>query len=99
MTESHETQFVYVVAEFGCNSSHNDMYPPSVKVFKSKTEAYEYYSMIKRNLYSDDIEYPIKVHEYTCKNCESAIQDGDDVKRPQGVSIEYVPIVESAKEK
>jgi hypothetical protein len=99
MTESHETQFVYVVAEFGCNSSHNDMYPPTVKAFKSKTEAYEYYNKIKKSLYSDDPDYPINVHEYTYTNHESAIQDGDDVKRPQGVSIELVPIIESAKEK
>ena len=99
MTESHETQYVYVVTEFGCNSSHNDMYPPSVKVFKSKTEAYEYYNSIKKTLYSDDPDYPIKVHEYTYATCESAIQDGDDVKRPQGVSIEGVPILERPKEK
>jgi hypothetical protein len=29
MSESHETQFVHVVAEFGCNGGHNDMYPPT----------------------------------------------------------------------
>jgi hypothetical protein len=99
MTESHEIQFVYVVTEFGCNSSHNDMYPPHVTVFKSKTEAHEYYNSIKKSLYSEDPDYPIRVHEYTYATCESAIQDGDDVKRPQGVAIEVVRILERPKEK
>ncbi len=99
MTETHETQYVYVVTEFGCNSGHNDMYPPSVKVFKSKTEAYEYYNTMKKSLYSDDPDYPIKVHEYAHTNHESVIQDGDDVKRPQGVAIEVARILERPKEK
>jgi hypothetical protein len=99
MTEIHDTQYVYVVTEFGCNSSHNDMYPPTVMVYKSKIEAYECYNAIKKTLYSYDPDYPFKVHEYTYPNGESAIQDGDDVKRPQGVSIQYAQILERPKEK
>ena len=94
-----EPQYVYTVTEFGCNSGHNDMYPPTVTLFKSRTDAYEYYNEIKKSLYSNDPDYPIKVHEYTYATGESVIQDSEDVKRPQGVSITCVPIRESTETK
>jgi hypothetical protein len=86
---------VYVVTEFGCNSSHNDMYPPTTKAFVDKNKAYAYYNRIKARLYSDDPDYPIKVHVSKDAGGESAIQDGDDVKRPEGAAIEFVRVVGS----
>ena len=84
---------VYTVVEFGCNSSHNDMYPPTVHVFKSKTSAYAYYNSLKTPLqYDGCVDYPVKTHVYTYANGEATIQDGDEVKRPSGVSITYSKI-------
>lgn len=85
---------IYVVTEFGCNSSHNDMYPPATKAFMSKEQAYEYYNKIKEELlkgYYDDQEPIAEVIEH--KNGETVIQDGEQVKRPQGVSIRLVPVI------
>jgi hypothetical protein len=84
---------IYVVTEFGCNSSHNDMYPPTTKAFVSKAKAYAYYNRIKSRLNSPDPDFPIKVHVTKDANGESAIQDGDDVKRPEGVAIEFVRVI------
>lgn len=83
---------VYVVTEFGCNSGHNDMYAPTTKAFVDKVAAYAYYNKIKARLYSDDPDYPIEVHVSKDAGGESAIQDGEAVKRPEGVAIEYVRV-------
>jgi hypothetical protein len=86
-TELH----IYVVTDFGCNSSHNDMYPPMSTAFMSKEKAYEFYNKLKNSLLKGYDDEPIaKVIEH--ENGETVIQDGDQVKRPQGVSIQYVLI-------
>jgi hypothetical protein len=84
---------VYVVTEFGCNSSHNDMYPPTTRVFLDKTAAYAYYNKIKARLYGPDPSEPIEVHRYVDMHGESAIQGGDAAKRPEGVAIEFVRVI------
>lgn len=84
---------IYVVTEFGCNSGHNDMYPPTTKVFVSKIKAYAYYNKIKARICSSDYDEPVKVHVYKDSNGESAIQDGEEVKRPEGVAIEFVRVI------
>lgn len=84
---------IYVVTEFGCNSSHNDMYPPTTKAFVSKTQAYAYYNKRKAELYRFSIDGPTKVHVYKDAKGESAIQDGEEVKRPEGIAIEYVKVI------
>lgn len=88
-----DNTYVYVVTEFGCNSSHNDMYPPTTKAFMSKDQAYEYYNKIKTDLlkgyYDDEPIAEVIEHE----NGETVIQDGEQVKRPQGVSIQWVHVI------
>lgn len=83
---------VYVVTEIGCNSSHNDMCPPIVKAFMSKELAYTHYTTIKDSLLKDCYDETIAVHVYTHTNGETVIQDGDSVKRPRGVSIDFVSV-------
>lgn len=83
---------VYVVTEFGCNSSHNDMYPPTTKAFVDKNKAYAYYNRIKARLYTGGVESE-DVHVSKDANGESAIQNGDAVKRPEGVAIEFVRVI------
>lgn len=82
---------VWVVVEFGCNSSYNDMYPPKVAVFKeeSKEEATALYQKRKAEFLRwkgiSGIQYKIYNHE----NGETIIQEGGDAgaKRPEGASI------------
>lgn len=85
---------IYVVTEFGCNSSHNDMYPPTMKTFMSKEMAYEHYNKIKKSLMKNEYDdEPIRAEVYKHQNGETVIQDGEEVKRPAGVSIQYVPVI------
>lgn len=80
---------VYVVIEFGCNSSYNDMYPPSAKVFQDKEKAYAYYQS-KASQLGKYHTPKIHIEVYKDKNGETAIEAGGDegAKRPCGVSIE-----------
>lgn len=84
---------IYVVTEFGCNSNHNDMYPPTTRAFLDKTAANAYYNKIKARLYGTDPNVPIEVHRYKDMHGESAIQGGDAAKRPEGVAIEFVKVI------
>jgi hypothetical protein len=95
---------MYVVTEFGCNSSHNDMYAPSVKVFYSKEEAYVYYLSVKTDLekyleyHEHDSECGDLFEDHSYENHEWFIQSGEYMKRPMGVSIERVEVKPSSKE-
>lgn len=81
----------YVVVEFGCNSSCNDMYPPKVRVFRSKDDAYSYYTRIKNYILSMKNDYDIDYDIYTKVNEECIIQKGEysdkGAKRPIGIMI------------
>jgi hypothetical protein len=80
----------YVVVEFGCNSSSNDMYAPHISVFYNREDAYKLYDKVK-----DDIKYmreecDIGYDGYSQSDNESVIQCGDGphaAKRPIGVIV------------
>jgi len=89
---------VYVVTEFGCNSSYNDMYPPSTKVFIDRDKAYEYYFQCVKPLIeaSHDKYYNVPIQNYQNKDSDCVIQEGGDdgAKRPLGIKIEEKEIEE-----
>ena len=37
---------IFIVTEYGCNSSPSDMWTPSSKLFSNYTEAYEYFLIV-----------------------------------------------------
>ncbi len=80
---------IFIVTEFGCNSGHNDMYPPNVSVFLNRDDAYVYYNTIKKTIVDMKEMYDIEYEEYTQEDQESIIQTGgkDGAKRPIGVMI------------
>lgn len=73
-------QEVYIVTSFGCNSGYNEMWPPKSKLFLNAEEAYEYYLSIKPIEYIEEGK--------TEDGSRYAIQNGDDVKRPDGAIIQ-----------
>lgn len=82
---------VYVVTKFGCNSSHNDMYPPMVFVYSNREMAYKVYNEEKVKILKQAEDYEIDFRSYSETNSECIIQKGIDedngTKRPIGVSI------------
>ena len=88
---------VYVVTEFGCNSGHSNMYPPSTKVFIDREKAYEYYFQCIRPLIEESSEYNIPIEKYKNKDRECIVQDGGDegAKRPMGIQIEEKEVLEN----
>ena len=75
------------------------MYPPTTKIFVSKELAYEYYNKIKKDLMIDIYDDGTScTRVYNDENGETVIQNGEDVKRPQGVSIQYVRVIGDTKE-
>lgn len=74
---------IYVVVEFGCNSSYNDMWPPKVQVFIDKDAAMAVYSKLKKGI--EGVPYK----EYNNDNSMTIIQQGGDegAKRPEGAMI------------
>jgi hypothetical protein len=87
---------VYVVTEFGCNSSYNDMYPPYTKVFIDRDKAYEYYFQCVKplieasQLHDKYCNCGVPIQNYKNKDSECVIQEGGDdgAKRPLGIKIE-----------
>lgn len=75
---------IYVVTKFGCNSSHNDMYPPMVFIYSDRERAYHVYNEEKE-------KYEIDFRLYSETDSECIIQKGYDedygAKRPVGVQI------------
>ena len=81
---------VYVVVEFGCNSSSNDMYAPTISFFRNREEAYELYNKVKGYIKYMEAENAIGYDGYSQSDNESVIQCGDGAhaaKRPIGVII------------
>ena len=84
---------LYIVTEFGCNSTPSDMWVPKVSVFTDKTAAYAHYQRVAPRL---DDPYNL-AEKHTLDNGECIIElpgyyDGmsNRSKRPQGAKIEYV---------
>lgn len=84
----------YVIVDFGCNSGHNDMFPPSVKIIKNYEEAYELYNIQKNAIIIKKEHYFIDYEIYELEDGECIIQDGGEEgsKRPIGVMIKKVTI-------
>jgi hypothetical protein len=81
---------IYIVTEFGCNSGYNDMYHPSISVFKNYEDAYNFYNNIKNKIIKMKSEYDIDYILYKKKDSECIIQNGIDnngAKRPIGIII------------
>jgi hypothetical protein len=85
----HIIMEVYVVTEFGCNSTPSDMYPPSTWVFTDREKAYQCYHDHAPSL--TDIENMaertiLKSGECIIQLCGYPYED-NRAKRPYGVSI------------
>lgn len=82
---------IYVVTKFGCNSSHNDMYPPMVFVYSDRERAYHVYNEEKNKILKEKEKYEIDFRLYSETDSECIIQKGLDedngAKRPVGVKI------------
>jgi len=80
---------VYVVTEFGCNSTPSDMYPPTTWVFTDREKAYQCYHDHAPSLTDMDNE----AEQIMLKSGECIIQlcgypsEPCRAKRPYGVSI------------
>ena len=81
---------VYVVVEISCNSSYNDMNPPSVRLFSQKEAAVSAYMKLKSDILLAKEEYDIDCEIYKEKcGGETIIQEGGytGAKRPVGASF------------
>lgn len=82
---------IYVVTVFGCNSNHNDMYPPMVFVYSDRERAYKVYNDEKDKILKQKEKYEIDFRLYSESDGECIIQKGIDedygAKRPIGVKI------------
>jgi hypothetical protein len=82
---------IYVVTMFGCNSSHNDMYPPMVFAYSDRERAYKVYNDEKDKILKEKEKYEIDFRLYSESDGECIIQKGYDedygAKRPVGVKI------------
>jgi hypothetical protein len=77
---------LYIVTEFGCNSSHNDMWVPTTKVFTDREAAYTYYRSVCPRPDAD----PDTLETGKDEDCEFVKESGDHYKRPRGVVIRKV---------
>jgi hypothetical protein len=82
---------IYVVTEFGCNSSHNDMYPPKILVFKNREDAYAHYTNEKNKILQMKEDYGIDFMLYCKGECiiQCGMDDEHGAKRPIGVMIKH----------
>lgn len=82
-------QHVFIVTEYGCNSTPNDMWIPHSKLFSDYTEAYQYFSRLVPS--SDDvIRYVNESYDPNSTDEEYTIifdMHLSNVKRPYGVVI------------
>ena len=82
-------QYLFIVTEYGCNSTPGDMWIPHSKLFTNYTEAYEYFKRLAPS--SDDVTHYIN-ESYDPNSRDSEyiiIEDRHQglVKRPYGVVI------------
>ena len=49
-----ETNFIYIVTHYGCNSSSHHMWIPQTKLFINYDEAYHYFLKISPSLYDEE---------------------------------------------
>ncbi len=82
-------QQVFIVTEYGCNSTPNDMWIPHSKLFTNYTEAYEYFRRLAPSSY-DVIRYVNESYDPNSTNGEYVIIADIHqslVKRPYGIVI------------
>lgn len=69
---------IFIVIEYGCNSSHNDMWTPHCKLFTNYAEAYQHFLMVSP---------PI---DRECEHYEEATQCVNSSYDPDSANNEYV---------
>jgi hypothetical protein len=86
---------LYVVTQFGCNSTPSELWVPDVKIFTDKAAAYEFYRKVAPRL--DDLDNLAKKITSSDGNWECIVQlpgyyngMGDRSKRPSGAKIECI---------
>ena len=94
---------IYIVTEYGCNSSPSDMWTPHSKLFTDYKDAYEYFITVSPSIDETDVYYDTATHyingKYDPNNTSTAYivienrcQTGEDgetncAKRPRGAVI------------
>lgn len=88
---------LYVVTQFGCNSTPSQMWVPKVDIFTDKTAAYEFYNRVAPRL--DDMGNLAEKTILDGGATECIIQlpgyydgMGDRAKRPSGAKIECIRV-------
>ncbi len=90
----------YIVTQYGCNSSHNDMWTPRSTLFTNYTEAYDHFLLVAPCIDREN-EYYQEATQYINNSCEPnsayilieyrcQLGDGDKgnyAKRPYGALI------------
>ena len=64
---------IYIVTEFGCNSTGNDMWTPITHVFTDKEKAYDFYNSV-----SPDLEDKYNISE------KEILPNGECIKQISG---------------
>lgn len=83
-----------MVTSFGCNSTPNDMYPPTTMVFSNREEAYQHYYNNAPSLTDTYNRAERTVFEYgECIIQMCGYPQIDRAKRPYGVSITKEKII------
>ena len=77
--------FIYIVTHYGCDSSHNDMWVPSSWAFTKKEDAQAKFNQLAK-------EFRMYPNRLKTDEEEDVCQDGDLVKRPEGVSMSRVKL-------
>ena len=93
----------YIVTKYGCNSSHNDLWTPSSKLFTNYTEAYEHFLLVapcidrETEYYQEATQYINSSYDpnstnnvYILIEYRCQLGDGDEgnyAKRPYGAVI------------
>ena len=95
------TTFIFIVTEYGCNSSPSAMWVPHSKLFTSYESAYNYFITISPSIDKTERDYETATHYINGKYdpntfeyivIENRCQTGDDgetncAKRPRGAVI------------
>lgn len=90
------TQFIFIVTEYGCNSSPSDMWTPSSKLFTNYEEAHAYFLRIAPCVNDEEnnatTQYINTSYNPNSTSVEYIViqnicEDPDHAKRPSGAVI------------
>jgi hypothetical protein len=84
--------FVFIVTDYGCNSTPSDIYPPTTKLFTNFNDARSYYNDIRPVIDPDDENASHYINPYydpNSTNTEYIVIEDVQLrgKRPVGVLI------------